>query len=287
MRRRAIVGFLGCLLVAASAGAVDLLESAKIKGGSIEFLFNLSERQEKKLPGWCESYLRFSSPEKRRPMYVYGWGSGGTITATFDNQDGMSEEFRLKVVGEATSKIDRYSCQSGNDWQDFACGTWIRKGGPEPPAISVTIKNFSNIKWDNKEAQVLMNPNRPGTPKPGREGAKLEATASVALVLAVNQKSLELPNTPCRFFIRDMTGRWNFKIRVNSSFMGEKLGLMGSDTGKIDFYYTCEGYNFPPESHRPKAATGKGMTSGDAIDALSAPDMDDEEEEEDLLDLGL
>jgi hypothetical protein len=246
--------------------SVSLIDSVSLQGFELPLSFRKDEYKEKKLPGWCATFISLQNEKKRRPLYVYGWGSNGTVTVSFSNDGGMTDQFKIAAKGEGMFNLNAYSCSLALDVNDFAGAAWIQND-PMPP-ILLTVHSFANWQGKNEEIINLVNPDRKGGPtRPPLAEAKLAATMGIRI--AVAGKTLDLKDTPCKVTLRDMGGYWSMKFVADVEFQGSALGLSGDDAGKVKLHFSGEAFAVPPKSHR---APGSGKTSGpDKADGATEP----------------
>lgn len=234
-------------------------------GVEMKFDFTAKNYRGNKFPGWCVSYMTFRNEKKRRPLYVYGWGNEGIFSVIFDNDGGLRTEYATLTKGKGSVNMDRYSCTSALDWDDFACGAWVKE---DPhPKIVMTVKAMRGWKKQNNEIKKFLDANRGILPKKEMEAMRPKYEVSLDLDMTVNEKTVSLKGVPCSVTLGEGGTTWSMYFQTRFKFKGVELGLTGDDAGEIAVSW-CSGA-FAKISQQFKApGVKKGAAIDDTVDDL-------------------
>jgi hypothetical protein len=215
----------------------------------MNFSFNRPEYRTQGFPGWCCSYMTFRNEKKRRPLFVYGWATGGVVTVTFDNKSGLLEDFKVASVGTGTVDVSNYACTRAEDWVDYTCAEWVNQ---EPmPTVQVSVKAIRGWKEQNQIIKAFLNPDRGALKKRDLETFRPEYGAQVDMVLSAAGRTLAVTNLPCKFTFGDHEKYWNVKFTLRFNFQGADLGLTGDDAGEIAAKFVSESFSALPKEYKP------------------------------------
>jgi hypothetical protein len=243
---------------------------------ALDFVFDARKYTLNGFPKACDSYVAFHSEKKTRPLFLYGWGIGGNLAMSFDNQDGMRETFEKKVGGSGTVGFNGYSCTLLPDWNTFACAPWLLL--KPRPIVYVTVKSLRDFSASDAELRAFFRDDflnlfgaegkqvhGPDLDKRGKSAASpsLKAVADVEIKCA--GLTTECRDVPLKMTLSGGAGRWTLSFSCEFTFDGKAMGFPGDDAGPVKVHMGTLGYCLIPEKFKDESPKQPGAVSGGVV----------------------